>query len=325
MTTRSGYKSAEDDQFMIFSSGAYLQYPAFEKASNGFVRGPKGERLGRGWEAEEAGANACLDYINKYIETFSKFDHTFVGVTANLEIKLTWTRTCSTWQWVDRAPGYITIAAKCYFADHPDAFDVYVFNRPVSYGSGSVSIQKVTQGYRIPDSFDADGKLTKYRIHSDFTYTEYESTDEVSQRESFQTFLDKINDYETMISTEYVRVEWSHDLDEFRTKAAEYLDAKDTVDQITQILPQLAALYQELGYRVNTVSSDDSLGDRVNTLKIKTDEHTITLTPNSARILCHYERDEEKLVTLRKLRLEDELRNSVEKHGDIRDLEEKDQ
>lgn len=318
MAARTGHRSAEEDQMLVFENGTCLEYPAYEKASNGFVRGPKGEKIGRGWEAELKAEEMCKEHINKYILAFKNFGSGFAGVTANMRTKLAWSNRME-WDWTGRAPGNVHIYAKCYFGNHPDAYEVYGFSRTLSGINGRVSVWCRSLQYTNVDAFDSEGFIEKYHDLSSIDSTgQIINTSWMTHRDSLQLLVNLIKEHQTAFEHLYTKVEWSTDLDNVYTKADEYLDSRETMEEISTLLPQLSKLYQELGYQVTTTNASDGRGGYLPAIHITSGEHTVILS-GSPLIQCHFERDEDRLTHLQKLRLEDELRHSVETHGDIRD------
>lgn len=325
MASRSGHRSAEDDQFLVFSNGTFLEYPAYEKASNGFVRGPKGEKVGRAYNAEVVASEMCKDYINRYAMAFRKMGYRMIGVTANLPVQLAWSRKQS-WTWTNKSPGNIHVYAKCYFAEHPDAYEVFSFHREISGGRGRFWIQNVCLQYSLPVAYDKEGDIKEYHGTNTITqYREFHNTGWTSQREAMAEFLKWLGRYQEAFAHQYTRVEWSvEDVDALLAKGEEYLEAKDSIQELTALLPRLAELYSELGYDVDTVWASDGRDDnQAETLRITANNHSVVLSADP-RVICHFERDEERLLRLQKLRLQEELHASVKAHGDVRELDESD-
>lgn len=320
---RSSYTSAEDGLLMVFSNGTMLEYPRFVRASNGFVRGPKGEQCGRGDKGTEMAKQLCLEHINRYIEQFQKFGHKMVGITAPLDLKMRW-NSMREYQWLETepTPGDIHITAKCYWQDNPDTWEINRWERYAYSSWARITHAKITTPFRRSNSYDDNGLLKKYWEQDNliaFRSTPIGTDRQPSLRDSINMLKE---DVQTFIDTnDYVRVEWKvENIDNLLGRLHKAYEAKEVIERVADLLPEIARFYQELGFKVEALSEFGNEGP-VSYLQIEADEHIVRLMPDSARTICKLERDEERLSNIHKMRLAEELRASLETHGDIRNAD----
>jgi hypothetical protein len=329
-TIRSGHESGEEG-FLVFDNGTMLEYPRYSKASNGFVRGPKGEKVGRGSDAEIRAEEMCRDAINRWIEQFQKFGYKFVGTTVPMRLK---TRYSSYMQrertdWVKgTSPSDLKVLVKAYWQDAPDTWDLIEINLSISRyrGGSTLTTYRIASVYRPTNADpagphrDAEGLITTY-LDNTAALSERLFHTQGNPRDVIIAFSDQLEAIENLVKTNYAKADWSHDLTNLRETISDFLDAKAVIAKLVPVLEQAAELYGKLGEFVTMERRHDTNGDEYPVLRIEGSEHTLIISPTEMQPICHYERDEVRLNNLKKQRLEAELLELHNEFGDVRNTD----
>lgn len=338
MSSDRGMKTIGNESMIVFSDGTLLPYPRYRQSSNGFVRGPHNEQLARGDDGLREAREACTREIQAMLDRQARLGRVPLGCTNSLRYLDEMPKNRHK---LDHSRGLFTIRLRGYWdITNDNCFDEVHFNFRLRTGCISTRSVLATPLRTLPfeDIVDVMGvRRPRYGWHSDMNtetgeviwYSEsgtsrtierdYKPTNETSTRQSAALIW---ADFKSMLDTfqnKYLAWECDTDLDELDAYVQGYLDSTSIGRALSPVAAPFAEAMQQCGFDVRWTYDQSTERFR---LVIRLSEHEIIISDSSdPQIQCLLEKDEERLIGLRKLRLEQELLDSINQHGDLRDTE----
>lgn len=320
MATRE-MKTIGHEAYMVFADGKRVEYPRYRISANGFIRGPRNEQVGRGNNLITNAYDLCRELQQRWFDQFNRFRVGFVGTTVPNELLTVFDRNVRAAK--PFSPDGMSVVVKAYWANEPDCYDIIGlgFTKNTWENSASAALTVLHMPLRklpfedAPAPYDEFGTITQQYvpIESMITWTRSEKS---NLRSAVQRMRDWVDEIETVLTEQYVNFTTTQPFDEIRTAMDEFLAGTSVVAEIQPHLKAIALLFQKIGYAVTDQSTDTLVK-----FAVRDNEHEVTFSDNALQVTCLYEKDEERLTQLQKMRLQAEYEESLKVHGDLTDVD----
>lgn len=313
-------KTQGRESTMVFADGQRIDYPRYRVSANGFIRGPRNEQLGRGKELTGKASEFCREVQQQWMDQFNRFKVGFLGVAVPTELFGLYDSMMRNAK--PFANQQLDLVIKAYWRDEPDCYDILQvkLTKPYYGEQGSASLNVYHMPLRklpfadAPSPFDEFGTIRQMYvpITNMISWTRSQRTNLRAAAGHLRGWLDEI---EGLLGDQYVSYVCSQEIPEVKSGIDEWLEGTSVVAAISPHLKEAARLFTEIGYVV-----EDNSTETVVNFKITDGDHEVTITANGLEVTCLFEKDEDRLASLQKMRLKYEYEESLKIHGDLTDV-----